>query len=111
MCDDKSNPNHPEHPHEVVFGEVAWGRDYRLNDLPRGSDGVILYAGRSEQDFDAYVAWLADFLYSARLAPGARQLEVCRHIERMTPDGAMHGLYFTRKNGQQFRGCFGIFGC
>ncbi len=40
-----------------------WRRDYSLHELPLDKGGNILYRTNSKEDYLAYVAWLADYLY------------------------------------------------
>lgn len=75
-------------PGEVMFSvglpleeeEVAWGRDYRLNALPRDASGTVLYSGPSDAEYFAYVEWLEDYLYKVRFRPGREQAAICSYL-------------------------------
>ena len=71
------------HPDQFLFADIFFGKDYRLNDLPRNASGEPLYTGESEFEGMAYVSWLADYLHEQEIAPNNRQYDLCRIISRM----------------------------
>jgi hypothetical protein len=73
------------HPDQFLFAGVFFGKDYRLNALPRDASGDPLYTEESEVEVMAYVGWLADYLYRQEMPPNHRQLDLCRILSRI-PD-------------------------
>ena len=85
------------HPFELIFPPISlvFGKDYRLNELPKDAAGNVLYKGDSEFEYQAYVQWLADYLYHQKIEPNERQIDLCRIVSLMDKDDAMYllGMY------------------
>ncbi len=72
------------------YAGVRWGRDFRLNELPREEDGSLKIFPESRECFQEYISWLADYLYYADINPSAIQGEFCLSLAQMEPDEAIH---------------------
>ena len=83
------------HPFAIIADSVVFGRDYRLNELPRDRSGKVLYLGESEFEYYGYINWLADYLYNREIEPNDRQSDLCRLVARKNRDDAMYllGMY------------------
>ncbi|MGI8469408.1 MAG: hypothetical protein ACR2N3_13245 [Pyrinomonadaceae bacterium] len=69
-----------------------WRRDYSLNELPRDESGNVLYRGDSQEDYLAYVAWLANYLYETPLPPTERQALIDETLISKTNESAIQFL-------------------
>jgi len=76
------------HPDQLLFAGMFFGKDYRLNALPRNGSGENLYTGESEFDGMAYISWLADYLHGQQITPNKRQKDLCRILSRMPEEMA-----------------------
>src|SRR5437867_899655 len=79
-------------PQALLFDNIPTARDYRLADLPRDSQGNVLYAGTSQAGYHAYVDWIADYLHTTKLPANSRQDDLCRAMRQMTAEAAVAGL-------------------
>lgn len=72
------------------YAGVRWGRDFRLNELPREEDGSLKMFPDSREGFQSYISWLADYLYYVDIDPSAIQREFCLSLSQMEPNEAVH---------------------
>lgn len=63
MNPDKREPAVYASSSNFPLGTAEWRRDYTLSDLPRDTEGNILFWGSSHEEFIGYVKWLVDYLY------------------------------------------------
>ena len=86
-------------PDNFSFEAAGFGLDYRMNAFPRAADGSVLYRGDSEEEYLAYVSWLADYLYVVHLEPSSRQAALCEDVKSAGKEWAIQivgmnaGLY------------------
>lgn len=95
MNDDLVQYYSSQDPFTIIADQIIFGRDYRLNDLPKDATGNLLFEAYSEGDYSIYVNWLADYLHQQEIAPNERQEDLCRIVSKMDKDKAMYllGMY------------------
>ncbi len=54
-----------EEEFEDLLGK--WRRDYTLNKIPRNENGNPLFVEDTEENYEKYLNWLADYLFSAKI--------------------------------------------
>jgi len=79
-------------PIGLLYAGVRWGHDYRDNAVPRDAAGNVLFATDSQEDYHAYMEWLADYLPTISLQPTAEQEGLVKYALGMRPDDAMFFL-------------------
>jgi hypothetical protein len=64
--------------------QTVWIKDYRLNGYPRLPNGRP-----AELDFEAYLAWLADYLHASGIPALPEEAPLIADLQRIAPDNAM----------------------
>lgn len=76
----------------LVFNQVIFGLDYRLNARPENARGEPLFRPEEKGYYDIYLDWLADYLYGRRIEPNRKQRDLCRIVSGLSKEHAMRLL-------------------
>lgn len=79
-------------PIAFVLSGARWPRDFRANSYPHDGNGQPLYTSDSQEDFLAYVEWLADYLVLVTFEPITEQVGLTKFASRMAHEDAMFFL-------------------
>ncbi|MBN2713032.1 MAG: hypothetical protein JXR97_11475 [Planctomycetes bacterium] len=79
-------------PIAFVLSGARWPREFRANGYPHDENGQPLYTSDSQEDFLAYVEWLADYLLLVTFEPIAEQVGLCNYASGMAQEDAMFFL-------------------
>jgi len=95
MNDDLIQYYSSQDPFTIIADQIIFGRDYRLNDLPKDATGNLLFESYSERNYSIYIDWLADYLHQQQIAPNEKQEDLCRLVSKMDKEKAMYflGMY------------------